>query len=168
MVASLSPTYWIGVAIAVVCGGVIGLERQLRGKPAGIRTSALICLGAQTFVQLSMSLAPMGANPALGFGAVITGVGFLGAGVILSREGLVVGVTSASVIWLLASVGALIGTGRFLDGIGVSLVAVCVLTGVEYIEAVYWKLRTGVHAPLKRRAGRREEAADEPKLTARR
>jgi putative Mg2+ transporter-C (MgtC) family protein len=151
-----SPHFWLRVSVAVLCGGVIGLERQLRGKPAGIRTSILICLGTYFFVLLGSSFAPQNADPTRVLGQVVTGIGFLGAGVILSREGIVVGVTSAAVIWLLAAIGALIGLGFVPAAIAISFVAVGVLVGVEKLESTFKALRRGVHALRGWPAGRGE------------
>src|SRR3712207_3950583 len=108
----LSAEFWLRVGTAVLCGGIIGLARQLRNKPAGIRTSMLICLGTQVFVQLGESFQGVQADPARVLAQVVTGIGFLGGGVILAHQGRLVGVTSAAVIWVLAAVGATIGLGR--------------------------------------------------------
>lgn len=140
-----SPDFWIRVGVAIVCGGIIGLERQLRGKPAGIRTCILICLGTQFFVLLGSSFPEQG-DPTRVLGQVVTGIGFLGAGVILTREGLIQGVTSAAVIWLLAAIGAMIGLGHVLAALAISGVTVGVLVGVELLEKSFQSLRRGVHA----------------------
>lgn len=141
----LSPAFWIRVGTAILCGGLIGLERQLRGKPAGMRTSILICLGTHFFVLLGSGALPAHADPTRVLGQVVTGIGFLGAGVILAREGLVVGVTSAAVIWLLAAIGAMIGLGHLPAAVATSLTTVGILVGVEYLEKTFRVLRRGVH-----------------------
>lgn len=141
-----SPDFWIRVGVAVLCGGIIGFERQFRGKPAGIRTSILICMGTQYFVLLGSMFAPENADPTRVLGQVVTGIGFLGAGVILTREGLVVGVTSAAVIWMLASIGATIAMGYVSAALAITFVTVAVLVGVEKLEQTFRILRRGVHA----------------------
>ena len=108
----LSPLELDGILTSLLCGLIIGLERQLSGKPAGIRTSSLICLGTYIFVATG-GLFIDNTDPSRIVGQVITGIGFIGAGVILSREGIVVGVTSAAVIWVLAGIGVLIGLERY-------------------------------------------------------
>ncbi|HUE95884.1 MAG TPA: MgtC/SapB family protein [Longimicrobiaceae bacterium] len=138
--------FWIRILSAIACGGIIGLERQIRGKPAGIRTCILICMGTHFFVVLGASFAPETADPTRVLGQVVTGIGFLGAGVILTREGLVVGVTSAAVIWLLAAIGAMIGLGHVAAALTVSFITVIVLVGVERLEKTSKTLRRGVHA----------------------
>jgi putative Mg2+ transporter-C (MgtC) family protein len=94
-----SVEFWLRIGTAIFCGGIIGLERQLRGKAAGIRTSILICLGTQLFVGLGSSFGGERVDPTRVLAQVVTGIGFLGGGVILAREGAVIGVTSAAVIW---------------------------------------------------------------------
>lgn len=145
----LNADYWLRLGVALACGGVIGLERQLRGKPAGMRTCMLICAGTTLFVRAGMELG-VGTDSkedvARVVGQVVTGVGFLGAGVILNRDGLVKGMTSAAVIWMLAAIGAAIGIDRPGDAIGATLLTLLVLTGVGRLERAYRSLRTGVHA----------------------
>jgi len=139
-------TFWLRIGAAVLCGFMLGLERQLRGKPAGIRTSILICIGTMYFVALGSSYASVHVDPTRVLGQVVTGIGFLGAGVILTREGLVVGVTSAAVIWVLAAIGAAIGMGFVLPAVTIAAVTVAILVGVERMEATFRSLRRGVHS----------------------
>lgn len=150
----LALAFWVPVLAAIACGGIIGLERQLRGKPAGIRTCILVCLGTHFFVLLGTTFGG-GADPARVLGQVVSGVGFLGAGVILTREGLLVGVTSAAVIWLLAAIGAAIGLGFISAAVAMAVVTVVILVGVEALEKSSLALRRGVHQfpwnPLARR-----------------
>lgn len=132
-----STLFWKHVGTACLCGGAIGLERQLRGKVAGMRTSILICLGTSFFVSLGVSLSPPPLDPTRVLGQVVTGIGFLGAGVILARGDRIVGVTTAAVIWVLAAIGALIGAGRLQAAMIGSLLAILILVGVEGIEKVF-------------------------------
>jgi putative Mg2+ transporter-C (MgtC) family protein len=141
-----SPHFWKTVGMAVVTGGMIGLERQLRGKPAGIRTSVLICLGTAVFVYLSRQLGGPGTDPTRVLGQVVTGIGFLGGGVMLIREGIVYGVTTAAVIWMLAAVGSMVGLGFFGAAFALACIQVGVLVGVEIFEAHMPWFRRGVHA----------------------
>jgi putative Mg2+ transporter-C (MgtC) family protein len=136
--------FWLKILLSIFCGGIIGLERQIRGKPAGIRTSILICLGTQVFVSYGISLDHGDQYRVLA--QVVTGIGFLGAGLIISQEGTVRGVTSAAVIWVLAAIGVTIGLGHFLEAVVFVLVTVTVLSGVEYLENSIKQLRSGVHA----------------------
>jgi putative Mg2+ transporter-C (MgtC) family protein len=142
----LAPLFWRTTGLAVACGGLIGLERQLRGKAAGVRTSILICFGTALFVHLGAAVAGEGADPGRVIGQVVTGVGFLGAGVILTRDGVVHGVTTAAVIWMLAAIGAAIGLGYFAAAFAVSLLTVAILTGIDFLESRIAGLARGVHA----------------------
>lgn len=138
-----SAEFWLRLGTSVLCGGIIGLERQLRGKAAGIRTSILICLGTQLFVTLGSSFAGERVDPTRVLAQVVTGIGFLGGGVILAREGLIIGVTSAAVIWVLAALGSLIGLGHLLASVVLTLITVGLLIGVEFLESIFRRLRDG-------------------------
>lgn len=135
------------LATAVFCGGVIGIERQLRGKAIGIRTSILICLATEEFVRLSVILGGPDTDPTRVLGQVVTGVGFLGAGVILARGGAVTGVTSAAVVWMLAAIGSTIGAGRPADALVLSLLTVAILIGIRRLEKAFKRLRGGSDEP---------------------
>ncbi|MEO7137161.1 MAG: MgtC/SapB family protein [Gemmatimonadales bacterium] len=140
-----SPAFWFRLGTAILCGGIIGLERQLRGKAAGIRTSILICMGTALFVALGASFEGERVDPTRVLAQVVTGIGFLGGGVILSRDGSIVGVTSAAVIWVLAALGSMIGLGHLSAAITLTLVTVALLLGVELLESVFRRLRQGAH-----------------------
>jgi len=135
---------WTRIFFALFCGLLIGLERQIRGKPVGIRTSILVCMGSMLFIYLGHGLAD-GSDPTRVLGQLITGIGFLGAGVIMNREGLIVGMTSAAVIWLLAGIGAAIGLQEYGVAIVICFVSLFVLTGVQILEDVFKMLRIGAY-----------------------
>ena len=140
---ALSPAslvFWLRVGTALLCGAAIGLERQFRGKVAGVRTSILICLGTEVFVTLGAAFAPDAADPTRVLGQVVTGIGFLGAGVILARGDRILGVTTAAVIWNLAALGCLIGLGYLKAAIVLTAVTLVVLVGVEKLEWL-WERR---------------------------
>jgi putative Mg2+ transporter-C (MgtC) family protein len=134
--------FWLHLGTAILCGGIIGVERQLRGKAAGIRTSILICLGTSIFVSLGASMGDQ-ADPTRVLAQVVSGIGFVGGGVILAREGLIIGVTSAAVIWVLAALGALIGLGHLVATIVLTLATLGILIGVELLEGAFRRLRDG-------------------------
>lgn len=139
--------FWEMFGAALLCGGVIGLERQIRGKPAGIRTSVLICLGTAIFISLSTTLLGEDfADPTRVLGQVVTGIGFLGAGVIITRGNIIVGVTSAAVIWVLAGIGAMIGFEFYSEAIVMALLTVGVLVGIGVAEGKYRIFRRGIYA----------------------
>lgn len=151
--------FWKPIFVAILCGFILGLERQLRGKPAGIRTSVLVCLGTVTYIRLGMIL-DQNSDPTRVLSQVVTGIGFLGGGVILSNGGLVNGVTSAAIIWLLAAVGCAIGLNHFGMAIAISIVSVSILIGVEWLERGFQILRRGVHAHLPMGDTRRSSTQD--------
>lgn len=141
----ISPFAWTELGTTLLCGFIIGLERQLRGKPAGIRTSILIVMGTYVFIAVSMSVNSNMTDPSRIIGQVITGVGFLGAGVMLARDGMVLGVTSAATIWVLAAIGVCIGLGQDLVAIKLSVLVVAVLVGIDILENSSSAMRRGVH-----------------------
>lgn len=145
LILSISPFAWTELGTALLCGFIIGLERQLRGKPAGIRTSILIVMGTYVFIAASMSVNSNMTDPSRIIGQVITGVGFLGAGVMLARDGMVIGVTSAATIWVLAAIGVCIGIGQDLVAIKLSVLVVIVLIGIDILENSSSAMRRGVH-----------------------
>jgi len=134
------------IGYAMLCGGLIGLERQLHGKPAGMRTSMLICLGTAVFVNLGATLSGASLDPARVLGQVVTGIGFLGAGVMFTREGSVLGVTKAAVIWMLAGIGAAIGLGMHHYGLLLTITTLVILVCTEWLEKTFEMLHRGVHA----------------------
>ena len=146
---TIAPLSGIGLLTTFVCGAIVGLERQLCGKPAGIRTSTLICMGTYVFVVVGISLAGASGDPTRVIGQVVTGIGFLGAGVILTREGSVLGVTSAATIWVLAAIGVLAGVDRYLAAVLVAIFTVGVLVGVNILESIFVGLQRGVHVRIK-------------------
>jgi len=141
----LTRPFWATVGMALLCGTIVGFERQFRGKPAGVRTSILICLSTSVFIHLGATASSDHGDPGRVLGQLVTGVGFLGAGVILAREGVVTGVTTAAVIWMLAAIGAAIGLGHQLGAVVLALVTVGVLTGVELLESSIRWLTRGIY-----------------------
>jgi putative Mg2+ transporter-C (MgtC) family protein len=138
----VTPLSWEGIAVCVFCGFVVGFERQVFGKPAGIRTSILICLGTYIFVTLSVVVANAVADPARVIGQVVTGVGFLGAGVMFfSKRGSIVGLTSAAIIWLLASVGCIVALGFHQAAILVSILMIVILLSMSALDKFVFKLK---------------------------
>ena len=112
--------------LAAVLGGAIGAQREWSGKPAGLRTMALLSIGAALFTIIS-GLGFTGADPARIAAGVVTGIGFLGAGAILHRHGGVEGLTTAATIWVSAGVGLAAGVGLYLLAVIVTVIAVDLL-----------------------------------------
>lgn len=101
------------VLVATICGGIIGIEREIKNKVAGIRTNILICAGSTLFTVASALAAQMFnvADPTRILSTIVTGIGFLGGGVIMQNEDKLVGITTASFIWAIAAIGILCGMG---------------------------------------------------------
>lgn len=142
--AYISPLDLKSCLVAILCGFLIGLDRQVKGKPAGIRTSILVCVGAYTFVVIAGSFEHE-ASPSRVIGQVVSGIGFLGAGLILAKDGLIHGVTSASIIWLLAGIGCLIGIDKAEAALFLTLLALLILVGITLLEKFFEKLKQGFH-----------------------
>ncbi|MCE2593936.1 MgtC/SapB family protein [Motilimonas cestriensis] len=143
---NIYPFDWHGILFCVICAGLIGFERQYRGKPVGIRTACLIVLGTYSFLKVGISLSPHSLDQARVYGQIITGVGFLGAGVMMSRDGQVMGVTSAASIWMLAAIGLMIGIGFERQALIITLLVLLILVGVDLLENSFKFMRQGVHA----------------------
>jgi putative Mg2+ transporter-C (MgtC) family protein len=122
------------VGLATLLGGAIGLERELGGKPAGLRTNILICIGSVLYTHISIALVGSATDPTRVAGQIVTGVGFIGAGTILHARGAIVGLTSAATIWVVAAIGVALGSGYYLDGIAATLVVLVVLAGLGRVE----------------------------------
>ena len=100
------------LVLAVIAGGLIGLEREVVHKPAGVRTHMLVCLGAALFVLVTFQTTPN--EVARIIAGIATGIGFLGAGTIFKAKNDVHGLTTAASIWAVAGVGIAIGLGYYL------------------------------------------------------
>ncbi|MFT5483274.1 MAG: putative Mg2+ transporter-C (MgtC) family protein [Halieaceae bacterium] len=143
---SIDPFKWSSIGTALLCGCIVGMERQIRGKPVGIRTSTLIMLGTYLFVTASLSLHNIQTDPSRIIGQVVTGVGFLGAGVMLAKDGMVVGVTSAATIWGIAAIGVVIAVVGNAVAMKLSVVIVGILYGVDLLEDYSTTFSRGVHS----------------------
>ncbi|HVH67807.1 MAG TPA: MgtC/SapB family protein [Gemmatimonadales bacterium] len=136
------------LGLAVLLGGAIGLERELAGKPAGLRTNILICVGAMLFTLMSVQLAfegPGHGDPTRVAAQIATGVGFIGAGTILHARGAVTGLTSAATIWVVAAIGIAIGAGAYIDALGTTALVMVVLYGLGYVERFAGRHSTRSH-----------------------
>ncbi len=143
--------------LATLLGGAIGFEREIAGKPAGLRTNILICVGAALFTHLSINIAQIGFTPdGRPYGdttriaaQIVSGIGFLGAGAILHAHGAVVGLTTAATIWVVAAVGAAIGAGAYVEGVGTSVLIILVLVGLRPVERNLLNRRRKVNATIR-------------------
>jgi putative Mg2+ transporter-C (MgtC) family protein len=122
-------------------GAALGIEREWRRKPAGLRTNVLIALGAALFTMTSIILGDAGGAPDRVASQVVTGIGFLGAGAILRNRGGVHGMTTAATIWVNAAIGMAAGAGAMRLATEATLVTLVVLAVLPSIEA-YFENRT--------------------------
>jgi putative Mg2+ transporter-C (MgtC) family protein len=122
------------ILLAVCCGAAIGLERQLKHKPAGLRTNILICLGAAVFTIISSRMAGDRDSITRIAAQIVTGVGFLGAGAVIQDRGGIHGLTTAATIWLVASIGMACGAKLYLLAVISTLIAIIVLVGLGQLE----------------------------------
>lgn len=126
----LSPP-WLQIVLAlssIVCGAIVGAEREKREKPAGLRTLILVCLGATTFTMASYAFVTTTGDSGRVAAQIVTGIGFLGAGAILHSSGTVRGMTTAATIWAVAATGMVVGIGYVGAGLSLSVLVRLVLS----------------------------------------
>ena len=148
----------IKLLLAVLLGGIIGFEREIAGKPAGLRTNILICVGATLLMDVSTRIGLTEAGTRIGdpgriAAQVVSGVGFIGAGTIMQAQGTVTGLTSAATIWVVAAIGLTVGAGYYVEGIGAGLVVTFVLAGLGNIEHYVRRARRVVSATIRTKIG---------------
>jgi putative Mg2+ transporter-C (MgtC) family protein len=124
--------------LAALLGGIIGLERQLRHKPAGLRTNMFICFGSALFTVLSRQLAGTPADSARIAAQIITGIGFIGAGAILHVRASVTGLTTAATLFVVAGVGMAAGGGLYLTACFATVIILIALVLLGKMEAVFF------------------------------
>ncbi len=127
------------LALAALLGGMIGLEREWSGKPAGFRTNLLICLGAALVTELSLEVAALGnpagtADPGRIAAQIVSGIGFLGAGTIIQSRGSVIGLTTAATLWVVAAIGMAVGAGAYGDAVVATALVIVALLVLAQIE----------------------------------
>jgi putative Mg2+ transporter-C (MgtC) family protein len=138
----------VEMVLAAVCGGLVGIERELRGRQAGFRTNLLVCVGSALVMIVSNHVARIGwPTPAAGniqinidpariaYG-VMTGIGFLGAGAIIKNGATVRGLTTAAGLWCVAAIGLGAGLGMYVITISATLLVVLVLWILDYFEGL--------------------------------
>jgi len=123
--------------LAAGLGAAIGVERELRRKPAGLRTNILIALGSALFTILSVQIAHAGGTPDRIAAQIVTGIGFLGAGAILRSGKDVRGMTTAATIWVNAAIGMAAGAGEYVTAGVATLVTLIVLVILPPVEAYF-------------------------------
>ncbi|MFH1144752.1 MAG: MgtC/SapB family protein [Candidatus Eisenbacteria bacterium] len=134
----------VKLILSLFLGGVVGLERELKGRPAGLRTHVLVCIGstimliaaqhAATFFAGEDDVARLVLDPNRIAAGIVTGIGFLGAGAIMRTGDFIRGLTTAATIWYVAALGIVIGNGAFALATGSTVLVLIVLEGLDVIE----------------------------------
>lgn len=119
--------------MAALWGGIVGAERQYRSKSAGFRTMIMISMGACFFTMMSMLIGAQGSHDRIASN-IVTGIGFLGAGVIFRGENRINGITTAATIWAVAAVGMGIGSGFYFASGCASILIFLILAVLPYLE----------------------------------
>ena len=137
-------------------GGGIGLERQISGKPAGLRTNILICLGSALLMDLSLQIGIIDGGVRVGDPAriasqIVSGFGFIGAGTIMQARGAVIGLTTAATIWVVAAIGMTVGAGHYIEAGGAAILVGGVLGGLGSIEHKLLRARRVVSGTIRAR-----------------
>lgn len=146
------------LVLAILAGGAIGFERQIAGKPAGLRTNILICVGSALLMDLSMNLGTIFGEQRIGDPArlaaqVVTGIGFIGAGTIMQSRGAITGLTSAATIWVVAAIGLTVGAGFYIEALGGTAAVMLVLAGLGTVEHRLLRVRRSHSATIRTRPG---------------
>lgn len=129
------------IFFAIVCGGLIGLERELKNKAAGIKTNILICVGSTLYTSVSLLIPGYSSmdvsnpgDPARIAAQIVTGIGFIGGGAIIQTRGTVLGLTTAATIWVVGAVGVCVGMGLWDVAVALSIMVVLVLILTNVFE----------------------------------
>jgi putative Mg2+ transporter-C (MgtC) family protein len=144
------------LALAVILGGAIGLEREIAGKPAGLRTNILICVGAALLTDMSIAITTIPervGDPSRLAAMIVSGIGFIGAGTIMQARGTVTGLTSAATIWVVAAIGIAIGAGHFIEATGAGALVTIVLAGLGTLEHKLRRARRVLSCTIRTRPG---------------
>lgn len=126
--------------LALVLGAAVGLERELSGKPAGLRTIVLICVGSALLTEMSIVVGGMVVSdlvrpdPGRIAAQIVSGIGFIGAGTILVYRGSVVGLTTAATLWVAAAIGIAVGARAYLVAVGATVLVILTLVVLRWLE----------------------------------
>src|SRR5271155_527527 len=134
MASGIVASSMVRLVLAAILGGIIGLERELNHRAAGLRTNMFICFGAAMFTLLSQKLAGVPSDSARIAAQIIPGIGFIGAGSILHTRGLTTGLTSAATLFVVASVGMAAGGGLYLTAVFATALVLLALFVLGYLE----------------------------------
>lgn len=139
-------------------GGAIGMEREIKAKPAGLRTNILICVGAALLTDVSIRIGLVDGGTRVGDPArlaaqIVSGIGFIGAGTIMQGGGMVTGLTSAATIWVVAAIGIAIGAGFYVEAAGTGGLVTIVLAWLGRVEHKIRRMRRIVNLTIRAKPG---------------
>src|SRR6202041_3546264 len=144
MLHDLNSYILLRLLLPAFLGGLVGLERQLRHKPAGIRTNLMICFGAALFTIISYEMAGEVQGDHTRIAAqIIPGIGFIGAGVVIRERGAIMGITSAATIFVMASIGMAVGSNLYVTAVFTTLLLISALVVIGHLEQ-----RLGLHSRM--------------------
>lgn len=131
--------------LACIFGGVVGVVRERYGKAAGLRTHMMVAMGAALFtlVSIYMAIEFRGVDASRVASAVVTGIGFLGAGAIIREGGSVIGLTTAASVWAVSAIGLAVGCGMYFAATITTVLTVVVLEVLSRVEKKYISPRKG-------------------------
>ena len=146
----------------MVLGGAIGLEREIKGKPTGLRTNILICVGSALLSDISVRIGILGDGSRIGdpgriAAQIVSGIGFLGAGAIMQSRGTVTGLTSAATIWVVAALGIAVGAGFFVEAAGTGILVMITLAWLGRLEPRVRRIKRMVSMTVRAKPGTRLE-----------
>ncbi len=143
MAINLSSDLIIRLAVATLLGGLLGLEREIHGRPAGLRTHLLVSLGAAAFMLMSLLVGSMNSgfqgDPGRIAAQIVTGIGFLGAGAIVKEGVNIRGLTTAACLWVAAAIGMACGAALYAEAIFIWILAIIALVILPYVEVIFKK-----------------------------
>ncbi len=143
MFINFSTDLIIRLAVATLLGGILGLEREIHGRPAGLRTHLLVSLGAAAFMIMSPLVGRMNpvfpGDPGRIAAQIVTGIGFLGAGAIVKEGVNIRGLTTAACLWVAAAIGMACGAALYAEAIFIWILAIIALVLLPYVEVIFKK-----------------------------
>jgi putative Mg2+ transporter-C (MgtC) family protein len=140
------------VLVALLIGVLVGIEREYRGKLAGIKTNSLICVAAAVFTATSILMTSYGqsvdaanSDPTRIVAQIVSGIGFLGAGAIFKANNKIEGLTTAAVVWAVSALGIMVGCGIYLSSIIIAILFIVFLAVVSVLERRFFRVHGGAH-----------------------
>jgi putative Mg2+ transporter-C (MgtC) family protein len=128
------PVFLTRCLVAALCGGLVGIERERKNKPAGFRTNILICLGSSIYMAVGLLVPGESTDPTRIAAQVVTGIGFLGAGCIIQSGRDVRGLTTAATIWVVAAIGIVAGAGYPILALTATTIVIVTLAALRRVE----------------------------------